>query len=173
MKKWLLILPIFISIQALAQEPDRPEIDLEDFVEMLFQIQDDDINYDDLYESLLLLYSSPLNINSATKEDLASLYVLNVTQINELIEYRQANGDFISIYELQSLPSFDEAVIRRLLPFVEIRSGDDFGMSGPLLKRILNEENNYLLLRMDRTLEEQRGFSPAENPDDTRFLGSP
>ncbi|MFT7036904.1 MAG: hypothetical protein ACJA2S_005445 [Cyclobacteriaceae bacterium] len=168
-----LILSLFFTSQyAYAQEPTRPEIDLEEFAETLFQVQDDDIDYEDLYESLLLLYSNPVNINRATREDLASLYILSIIQINSLLEYVATNGELISLYELQAIPGFDTETIRRLLPFVDVRSGDEFGTSGPLFQRILNEENNYFLLRMDRILETQKGYRPAVDDDDRRFLGS-
>jgi hypothetical protein len=171
--KWCsFILSLLCTTQLYAQEPARPEIDLEEFAETLFQVQDDDIDYEDLYESLLLLYSNPVNINRATRDELATLYILSIIQINNLLEYINTNGELISLYELQVVPGFDTETIRRVLPFIEVRNGDEFGTSGPLFRRILNEENNYFLLRMDRILETQQGYSPAVDADDRRYLGS-
>lgn len=172
--KWrvLILFLLCASQYSYAQEPTRPDIDLEEFAETLFQVQDDDIDYEDLYESLLLLYSNPVNINRATREDLASLYILSIIQINNLLAHIKNNGELISLYELQAVPGFDTETIRRILPFIEARSGDEFGTSGPLLQRIFNENNNYFLLRMDRILETQRGYSPGVDSDDRRFLGS-
>lgn len=161
---------------ALAQEPVRPEIDLESFAESLFQIQDEDINYEDLYESLLLLYTNPINLNTAKKSELESIFILSIIQINNLIEYREKNGPLLSFYELQSIANFDLETIRNILPFTEVVSASDFGATGTLLKRILSEKNNYLVIRTERILEEQKGFSPigsTEADDATRFIGSP
>jgi len=174
MYRWLsILLLVFFCSKVYAQEPIRPEIDLQDFAETLFQIQDEDINYEDLYESLLLLYSNPLNINRATREELSSLYVLSVVQVNDLLNYIKQNGDLVSLYELQSVPGFDPFTIRQILPFVEVRIGDEYGTSGTLIDRILREKNNYLLLRTERILETQKGYTASSDPEDSRYLGSP
>lgn len=160
-----------LTIQA--QEPKRPEIDLEDFVEHIFQVQDENINYDDLYESLFLLYTNPINLNTATKDELASIYVLSLAQINNFMNYRAKNGSLLSIYELQSIEGFDLPTIRNLHPFVEVRSSGDFSASGPLVQRIWTEKNNYFILRTERVLEKQKGYTPRESANDQRFIGSP
>lgn len=157
-----------------AQDPVRIEIDLENFAESLFQLQDEDINYEDLYESLLLLYSNPINLNTASKSKLESIFILSIAQINSLIEYREKVGPLLSLYELQAIPNFDIQTIRNILPFIEIKSSSDFKATGTFIQRILNEKNNYLMLRTERILEKQKGFSVL--PSDTinnRFLGSP
>ncbi len=157
----------------LAQEPIQPTIDLQEFTESLFQIQDDNINYEELYESLLLLYTTPLNINRATRDELAALYLLSPTQINSLLHYRAQFGDLLSLYELQAVPHFDTETIRSLLPFVTVKIGDAHGTSGPLIQRILQEQNNYLLLRTEHSLQQQKGYRPPENTNDSRYTGSP
>ena len=80
---------------------------LEKLADEIFPIQDLDLNYEELYENLAQLLTSPLNLNQATSEELRSLFVLSETQIEELIHYRQAQGFLLSIYELQSIPAFD------------------------------------------------------------------
>ena len=136
MRKLGFILGLLISLSLIGQE-----LDLEQFAEARFQLQDDDIPYEDLYESLLLFYTNPLNLNKATKAELASLYILTPAQINSFFTYRESVGTLISIYELQAIPDFDIPTIHDLLPFVSVTEALD---SRPLLTRILNEENNYL-----------------------------
>lgn len=140
---------------ALAWSQPRPEINLEDFAEQLFQVQDEDISYEDLYESLLLFYTSPINLNKADHAQLASLYILSPLQLNNFLNYRKNQGKLLSIYELQAIPGFTDATIRDLLPFVTVKETSD---SRPLVTRILTEENNYLLLRYSRTLQPQEGY---------------
>ena len=167
---WIVCL---LSFPIYAQEPVRPEIDLEEFSELLFQVQDDDVNYEDLYESLLQLYTNPINLNRASKEELSTLYLLSVAQINALITHIEQNGSLMSLYELQSVPGFDPATIQKILPFVELGGADDFSSSGSLMNRIFSEKNNYFLLRTDRILETQKGYTPKGDTTDSRFLGSP
>src|SRR5437868_2539165 len=114
---------IFISFNMLyGQVPPGNDVKFDELVQELFQQQKDDVSYEDLYESLLLYYTEPLDINKATSEELQQLYILSTLQINNFIEYRKNAGLLLSLYELQAVPAFDDYTIRKLLPFVTIQS---------------------------------------------------
>lgn len=172
MKK-LITITLFFGLhvpELFAQRFDRNDIDIQYFIEELFQVPDEDINYDDLYETLYQLYANPINLNETTKNELNSLYQLNINQINNLMDYLDSNGPLLSIYELQVVDGFDRTTINNLLPFVEVRSPGDHSTRGHLLQRIASEKNNYLILRTERVLEGQEGYSRS---DSSRYLGSP
>src|SRR5688572_4037199 len=108
MRRLLFLLVYFIwAAAAQAQEYKRREIDLDLFVQELFQVQDEDVQYEDIYETLFQYYRNPLNLNTASKEELSSLYVLSEMQIAALLAYMDQNGMLLSIYELQAVPTFD------------------------------------------------------------------
>ncbi|WP_339810458.1 helix-hairpin-helix domain-containing protein [uncultured Imperialibacter sp.] len=167
-----------LQLHAQQQPPEPPaeDIDLYAFVQELFAIQDEDVNYDDLYESLFQLYTSPIDINLATFEELSSFYILSPIQIESLLNYRKLNGPLLSVYELQAVPNFDLATIRNIRPFVTV-SGTGSKQGKPLFQRVADEKNNYLLLRTERTLETAKGYSQADtaaNGDlSSRYAGSP
>lgn len=167
---------LLFIFNASGQEYPLQEIDIQQFVEEIFAFQDEDVSYDELYEALLLNYSDPLNLNVAEREDLKSLFVLSDYQINSFLAYRQKYGKLLSIYELQAVPGFDKTTIYRFLPFVTVRDDGLSADNRPLLKRILSERNNYLLLRYERTLEEKKGYTtPVINPGETppsRYVGA-
>ncbi|MEM8895654.1 MAG: helix-hairpin-helix domain-containing protein, partial [Bacteroidota bacterium] len=79
---------IIICANTVLAQPNERLIDLERFVEYLFQVQDIDVSYEDLYESLYLLYTNPLNLNNTNAEELASIFLLNPSQINNLLDYQ-------------------------------------------------------------------------------------
>ena len=157
------LIPIFINF-SFAQTRLRTEINLDEFIQRVFPVQQENINYDDLYESLYQLYQNPLDLNVASAEELASIYVLSQLQINNILEHRQQNGDFLSIYELQAVPNLDVETINRLLPFVEVRY--NFSIND-LKNRLTNATEHYLVLRSDQVLEKSKGF------EDGKYLGSP
>ncbi|GAB4395637.1 MAG: helix-hairpin-helix domain-containing protein [Microscillaceae bacterium] len=167
---WLGLGLTFLAWGLPAQEYPRREVDLDEFILELFPVQDEDLDYEEIYEALFQYYRQPLHLNQATREELQSLYVLSERQINALLAHREQFGDLVSIYELQTIPDFDLGTIYKLLPFAQIR--DTGRKSLPLWKRILEEENNYLLLRYERVLETQRGFTDQATPS-TTYLGSP
>jgi hypothetical protein len=157
----------------LAQTAPRPEINLDQFILDFFPVQDEDLNYEEVYETLLQLYRNPLDLNQANREDLEPLFVLNELQINNFLNYRQKYGKLLTIYELQAVPAFDLPTIYQLLPFVEVRDAGANASPQPLLKRIAQEhDNHYLLLRYDQTLETRRGYTDQASPSQT-YLGSP
>lgn len=173
----LLALGLSVQNQVFGQEYPRQEIELDRFVENLFQLQDASANYEDMYESLLLLYTNPLNLNTADREDLASLYVLSEAQINGILSYRAKYGNFLSVYELQAVSEMDMNTIYNLMPFTYVRD-DGFASDGrPLWQRIKTEKNHTLIVRYSRSLEQQKGYTPADTNSqgqlNQRYLGKP
>jgi Helix-hairpin-helix motif len=153
-----------ITDSSFAQTRPRPEINLDAFIQRVFPVQQENINYDDLYESLYQLYQNPLDLNTATAEELASIYILSQAQIKSILEHRQLNGDFVSIYELQAVQNLDIETINRLLPFVDVKY--NFSVND-LKNRLANATEHYFVLRSNQVLEKARGF------EDGRYLGSP
>lgn len=149
------------SYPLIAQTSPQVDIDIEAFVEELFSIQEEEINYEDLYESLLQVYLNPLDLNKTNTEELHSLYIMSPLQIKNLINYREKFGPFISIYELQAIPEFDLGVIYRLLPFVRVEAGEE-NFRGSLSKRFLGDPNAYFLFRKRRIWETRRGYNPPD-----------
>lgn len=152
-----------------AQEHPKKEVDLEILTDQLFGFQDLDLNYEELYENIALLLSNPINLNKASDDELRFLNLLSESQVQGLIGYRNENGELLSIYELQAVPGFDLNVINKIIPFVKVGETTPLGS---LWKRIREEENNYIIIRYDKTLETKEGFKETTNPEN-QFLGNP
>lgn len=170
---WYLLL---LSVHGYSQNVPKQELDIETFIEELFAMQDEELNYEELYESLLQVYLNPLNLNQAGAEALQSLYILNPLQVNSLLQYRERYGPLLTLYELQAVPEFDLETIYRLLPFVVVDDGESKA-NQPFHQRIFTEKNAYLMLRQSRVWEERSGFTPPDTLSDgslsTRYLGDP
>ena len=82
------------------------------------------------------LQENPLDLNQITKEELLSLSLLSVSQINNFLRYVKIHGRLISIYELQAIPEFDVATIRKILPMVAVRPAINHYAGQKLTKRI-------------------------------------
>lgn len=165
----LFIITAFIGLGYIsnAQQASRKEVDIQQLLDELISYQDEDLNYEELYENYLQLLSQPLNLNTATVEQLRSLYLLSELQIQELIGYRKEQGKFLSEYELQTLPSLDPITLERLLPFITITNSS---LDKSFLKRVVNNKNNYLILRYERVLQTKGGFSTSDSQK--QFLGA-
>jgi hypothetical protein len=144
---------------------------LEKLADEIFPVQDLDLNYEELYENLAQILANPIDLNRATPEELRSLFILNEKQLYEFIRYREEQGPFLTVYELQAIPEFTQELINRLVPFVTVVD-PSVQLNKSLINRILHEENNYLIYRHERTLEEKQGY--RTNTDSAmRYAGSP
>src|SRR5690606_9437090 len=143
-------------------------IDMEALVEEIFSLQEEELNYEELYESLLQVYANPININESNAEELQALYILHPFQINSLMDYRRRFGPLLSLYELQAVPGFDLELIYRLLPFVGLGNGRQT-FNRPFAERLLTEQNAYLMIRLRRIWETRKGFA---DPDTVNGLPS-
>ena len=106
------------ALIAVAQEYPKKDVDLEILADQLFGFQDLDLNYQELYENIALLLSNRIDLNKATAEELRFLNLLSEQQIQTLVQYRQDNGNLLSVYELQAVPGFDLTLINKIIPFV-------------------------------------------------------
>ena len=160
--KWLLVYLIF-GIWWTPVFTQENEIDLEKFAEHLFQTYDESVAYEDIYESLFLFYTDPIDLNNTHEEELAQLYILSPLQISSLLDHLKHLGPLTSIYELQSIENFDLPTIRSILPFVTIRKANN---TTSLLNRFSKSEK-FLLYRQSQIVEKQAGFR-----EEKRYAGS-
>lgn len=162
------IILLFVSYSQ-AQEMKQPEVDVQLFIEKIFATQEQDVNYDDLYETLLQFYTNPIDLNKTNTEELRNLFILSELQLSSFSNYINKNGVLISVYELQAIPNFDLSTIENLLPFVSI--GNVKNDTRPFMQRILQEDNNYLLVRYERTLENKKGYDSTQSR--SPYVGDP
>ncbi|MDP5120432.1 MAG: helix-hairpin-helix domain-containing protein [Spirosomaceae bacterium] len=152
----LLAFLAFNFTKTLGQAYPEQAINLDEFIQKIVSTQQNDINYEDLYENLYQLYQSPLDLNKANSEDLRSLFLFSELQINNLLKYRLENGNLITLYELQAIPDFDINFIRTIAPFVTISNQ----LNTDDLTSIFSRTTDHsLTFRADQTLEPSRGFT--------------
>ena len=106
-RKWLFLISISLSIYSITKAQTNQDFNIEAFVEDLFNAQESAIPYEDFYESLLLLYQNPLNLNSVSNGRLINTYILSSVQIDHLQAYIKEHGKLITLYELQIIEGFD------------------------------------------------------------------
>ena len=166
------VAPLSAQVDTTAAEPipDLNEQRLEDLLQD--NEEEADFDFNTIFEDLAAYRDNPLNLNEATEAELRELGLLSDVQISNLLNYREQLGGFITIYELQAIRGFDLPAVRRLLPFVALRSDVDDFQAG--FGTMLTTGDNELYLRWNRFLEQARGFQPvAENPDSTPYVGDP
>lgn len=145
-------------------------------IESLLEETDTELDYAELIEELGFLVQNPLNLNTATADELRRIFFLNDIQINNLLNHISMFGKLISIYELQSVEGFDMETITSIMPFVTV--SEEVRRRHFSFDDLLREGSSQLFIRYQQYLEEQKGFSPVEPEDlennpNSRYLGSP
>jgi hypothetical protein len=133
--------------------------------------ESDEFTFNAAFAVLETYRRRPLDLNKATYDELAETLLFTPVQINQLLDYRERMGKFISIYELQTIPSLDLEAIRRAVPFVQIDGTLDDATTP--LTRMIAEGTRELFLRWDRRLETARGYELGPEDGTNYYLGSP
>ncbi|KAA2240462.1 helix-hairpin-helix domain-containing protein [Chitinophaga agrisoli] len=135
------------------------------------QLEHNTVNPEDdtRWQQLQAYARHKVSLNSADAATLQSLGMLTPLQVNNLLSYRRLLGAFVSIYELQAVPGFDEALIRRLLPYVS--TGDGLAPQYSF-RDYLRKGQHSLLLRYGRQLETARGYKRADTVP-PHYAGTP
>lgn len=167
MKKLALILLLFHYITFEINAQDIPQV-TEQKLENLTDADQAETEDDSYWQELDQFRKNPVNLNTADESELKELRILTDLQIANLISYRKLLGKFVSIYELQSVPTWDIFTIKKLLPFVTISS--PVSVSKSIASRLKGGQNN-LLLRYSQILERSVGFDKSSSG--TKYLGSP
>lgn len=167
---YLLIVFGFVSTVVLGQASrESDEKVIADLLERLIENTEANVDYTDLQEQLESYNRNKLNLNRASREQLQRLIFLEDNQINAIIKHRQLFGDFLSLFELQTIAVLDPITIYYLTYFVSVdenwqQDQTSFGnmvlkgkheliglfdaegqtRAGYLEQRKLNEQNYYL-----------------------------
>ena len=153
----LFILFIVISTVLFGQEEDMKNNVVQQRIEFISeQLESESIDLTNVVEQLNYYYDHPLNLNSASFEELQELNLLSDIQINNLLLHIKQFGKFISIYELQSLKYWDINTIQLVLPFVRV--DDKLDQLHVSLKEAIKQGKFEAFLRYQTTVENKAGY---------------
>lgn len=165
----------FLSTAAFAQQDSSSEeLDrvTEDKIEDIAASTDADLDYNTLLDQLNYYSEHPLNLNTATKDELEALLLLNPLQIDALLKHIKENGKLIALEELQTIDGFDRETIYRILPYIKLNGN---AVADKItLKRLIEEGKSSMVTRFQQVLQVPKGYSPKnfETGDTSRYLGS-
>ncbi|HMU59401.1 MAG TPA: helix-hairpin-helix domain-containing protein, partial [Chitinophagaceae bacterium] len=135
----ILLLLLFPRVMEAQEIPLSSEQQLENQADT----EEGETEDDSWLQDLDIFKKNPININTADADELRQLRVLTDLQIANLVTYRSVLGKLQTIYELQAVPSWDVATIKKILPFVTIAGA--LSLKDDLLKRFSGGEHTILL----------------------------
>jgi len=168
LKKFLFISLTFCLSLFTTHAQETPISTIEQQLENLTDIDQAETEDDSYHQQWERFRRNPLNMNTADENDLRELKILSGLQIANLISYRKLVGQFISIYELQAVPSWDTQIIKKLLPFITVAEPLDLT---EVFRTRFKIGEHTLSFRYAEVLEKSAGFEKTSTG--TKYLGSP
>ena len=147
------------------------ELIIEQIVESVTEDAGEDFDYSEFAERLNYYYKNPINLNKALPEQLNELIFLSPPQINALLHYREKNGAFIDLLELQSIESLDTETISKLLPFITLTTGNP--LSNISTGKLLHKGTHDLMFRYGQIIQKQLGFLIPDSSSKSHYQGTP
>ena len=118
------------------------------------------LNWENELEELSNRLQEPVNLNSATREQLEQFPFLSDSKIEHLLAYIYIHGQMETIYELQLVEELDRQTIQYLLPFVCIKAinNEPAFRWKTMLKDAGRYGKNEVLTRLDIPFYKRKGY---------------
>jgi hypothetical protein len=166
--KWIAIILFTIHYSLFTCYAQDIPPSVEQQLENLADLEQTETEDDSYLQQLELYRRYPININTAEPSELRELRMLTDLQIVNFFSYRRIFGAFVSIYELQAVPTWDVNTVRKLIPFLTVAS--PLSVTKDFANRF-DQGRHTLLLRFTQILEPSKGFK--DTVAETKYLGSP
>lgn len=147
---WLKLLP--------AQEPSLP---LQQQVEDLTVKEEVEPEQDEWVLDMENLLQNPVRLQTTDAASLRRIPWLNEMQVQSYLRYRSFFGNPENIYELQAIPGWTPALIRQVLPYLDLQAGE--GKPDPIGVRS-KWGLHQLLMRGSGVLPRARGYLSGKYP---------
>lgn len=154
-----LIFFIGLPIAQQAQVPDT-QYQIEAIIESVTEELGEEYDATLIVEDLEGYALNPLNINTASRDQLSRLHLLNEIQIDQLMTYLETYGPALSIYELNAVEALNPLVLKRMEPFIWFGPPDEEART---LSEMLEYGRHEIMLRSLGTLQVAEGYKKRED----------
>lgn len=165
---------IFQGSTGYAQQTDTTDRAVYDKLERAledFDPSDPNLESEQLTQYLQELAANPININTATVDDLLLIPGLNLKLARNIINYREEKKLFETAGDLVDVSGIGRVTLERIRPYVTV------GPAFQLQKRLLTDYRYWtqdgefeMFSRYQQTVQEQEGY---RLPDSVGYVGSP
>jgi hypothetical protein len=135
-----------------------------EIIETMAADSEEEVDFSFLMDDLIRLYHSPININSASRNELAQIVFLTDAHIEALLFQRYQVKQFNSLFELQAVAGYTRQLIEWLEPLLV------FEAAGEAELRKFRPRGD-LFIRAQRTLEKPKGYITQQDGT-TPFQGN-
>lgn len=146
-------------------QSDSLQLETEQTVEDILEEPGEESDNSDLYEQIEYYIEHPVNLNTASLEELSALPYIDLSIAKLIIDHRKKYGVFFSQNELYSISLIPQDVVKNILPFVTVIK--ETQENYPTEKYFLSGVSMKMRSRFLNDLQQRRGFK------ENKFVGSP
>ena len=148
-----------ISTDEIFSQTDSTYLRTEEILEDILQEPVGDIDESDLYDQLEQLLLNPININTATVDDLLQISLIDISDARLIINHRSKYGHYFSLNELNSVENLDKELVKKITPFLYIdkKPSEVFEPPGKM-ESIVSKTNVLFRSRFINALQTNEGF---------------
>ena len=156
-KQWIMGWIILLINGYLLEAQEMHSVDKwMEYIEDLAAEEGDEERLNALYTELSYRTEHPFDLNLVTLEQLKTFPFLSDQQIQQLVNYREKQGGFLSLYELKAVEGLDFQTIELLIPFLHV--GEIMVDKRPItVKNLLKYNSNELKMRFDPSFQQKAG----------------
>ena len=141
-------------------QTDSSYLKTEEILEDILQEPVGDIDESDLYDQLEQLLLNPINLNTATIEQLIQLPAVDISTAELIINHRKKFGYFFSLNELNMVENLNTELIKNITPFLYIEKKPDYETEPPKKIETITSNSDVLFRsRVINALQTNEGFS--------------
>jgi len=168
--KLAFIITLFIGTLSLAQTDNDI---VNQYLERYIENSTDQVDIQQFASDLLYFFDNPINLNKASADDLFRAPFITSFLALDILQHRKDFGNFISIYELQVLESFNLSDIQNLLPFVTLTTTAIPFSTADLWENGTHQMLSLLETNKPRNKGTRIADTLPENSDVNHYVGSP
>jgi hypothetical protein len=158
---------LMFNMSALLGQDLPPSV--EQCIEFVSEMKEEEqIDFTSFIDALVYFLEEPLDLNQASYEELQQFMFLSEFQIQDFLSHRIRFGKWISLLELQTIPSWNMQLIQLFLPFVTLV--DRLDQPQLNFRTILKNGKGEFWMRYQQCLSPKKGFD--SNLSSNPYLGA-
>jgi hypothetical protein len=168
--KYLLAINIVLVISSYAMvygQSVSEDMDISGIMDRYFA-EEEETDLESVIQDLLYFSENPVDLNSATEEDLSGLHLLSDFQVYVLLNYRQTTGSFLSLNELFYIPGIPVDLAKDLMKFVTVSGNYKINVKDKI--RLVPVRGKFLLRFEDSKITD--GSDSATNSESKGYAGN-
>ena len=151
---------VILLSKLLWAQTDSTYLKTEEILEDILQEPTGEIDESDLYDIIEQLMLNPINLNTASVDELTRIPLVEIADARLIVEHRNKYGNYFSVNELNAVQDLNKELIKKITPFLYVQKKLIVEETKPeKMQTILSESKLLLRSRFTNSLQNNEGFN--------------